>query len=195
MHAFSIRCVRALAMTAALGTLCTRSFAAEEEPHPMPQPTKEHKMLKFDVGTWDATIKIYEKPGAEPIESKAVERNAMVGGFWLVSRFNGSIGQMKFSGAGTFGYDPTEKKFVGTWVDSMNPYMLTMKGDYDESTKTLTMMGENREPDGKVHKSKEISKRIDDDTRHFELHMQGEDGNYFKMMEIDYKRQPKKESK
>jgi hypothetical protein len=191
----SIRWVRGLATVAAFATMCFHSRAAEEEQPQVPQPTKEHKALQFDVGTWDATMRIWEKPGADPIESKAVERNVMVGSFWLLTRFDGSIGPMKFSGAGTFGFDPTEKKFVGTWVDSMNPYMLTMKGEYDESTKTLTMLGENREPDGKMHKSKEISRRIDENTRHFELHMQGDDGNFFKMMEIDYKRRPSKSSK
>ena len=118
------------------------------------------------------------------------KRSELLGGFWLLSRFEGMIGTMKFSGTRTFGYDPTEKKFVGTWTDSMNPYMLTIKGDYDAATKTLTMIGENREPDGKMHTSKEISRRLDDNTRLFELHMQGDDGKYFKMMEIKYTRRP-----
>ena len=159
------------------------------------QPTKEHEMFKFDVGMWDATMKIWPAPDAEPMESKGTEKNELLAAVCgCSSRFEGKIGEMKFSGAGTFGYDPTEKKFVGTWVDSMNPYMLTMKGDYDEATKTMTMMGENREPDGKMHKSKEISRRLDDNTRLFELHMQGDDGKYFKMIEIKYKRRSKEKS-
>jgi hypothetical protein len=184
------RLFRSLAIVVCLcGGLTIRSLAAEPEHPQMLQPGKEHKFLQFDVGIWDATMKIWEKPDAKPVETKAVEKCEMLrGGFWLLSRFDGQIGSMKYSGAGTFGYDPTEKKFVGTWIDSMNPYMLTMKGDYDETTKTLTMMGENREPDGKMHSSKEIARRIDDNTRVFELHMQGDDGKYFKMMEITYKR-------
>jgi len=172
-----------------------RHVAAQDQP-PMPRPTKEHKLLKFDVGTWDATMKIWPYPGATPIEGTAVERNVLLpGGFWLLSRFDGKMGDMKFNGAGTFGYDPIEKKFTGTWIDSMSPHMLTMKGDYDEATQTLTMMGENREPNGKMQKSKEIAKSIDENTRHFEMHMQGDDGQYFQMMEINYKRRPKEKAK
>jgi hypothetical protein len=173
-----------------------RATAAEPDHPQPPKLTKEHKLFKFDVGMWDATMKIWPAPGAEPIESKATEKNMLLpGGFWLLSRFEGKIGEMKFSGAGTFGYDPTEKKFVGTWIDSMNPHMLVMKGDYDEATKTMTMVGQNREPDGKMHTSKEIARRVDDDTRTFEMQMQGDDGKYFKMMEINYKRRPKQTSK
>ena len=160
------------------------------------QPTKEHKMLKFDKGNWDATVKIFPPAGGAPIESKATEKVELLpGGFWMLTRFQGKIGDLPYSGRGTFGYDPTEKKFVGTWVDSMNPYMLTMKGDFDEATHTLTMTGENRGPGGKMHTSKEISRHIDANTRTFEMQMKGEDGKFQKMMEITYKRAPAKETK
>jgi hypothetical protein len=183
---------RALVLATVSGSMCTCLLAEEKAPPQIGQLTKEHKMFKHDVGTWDAKLKIWEKPGDKPIESEAVEKNQLLpGGYWLLSRFDGAIGPVKFSGHGVFGYDPTEKKFVGLWVDNMNPHPLTMKGDYDAATKTLTMLGENREPDGKKHKSKEISRWIDDNTKHFELHMQGDDGKFFKMMEIEYKRRPK----
>lgn len=175
-----------------LGTLVSLRNDAVADETEIPQPTKEHKLLKHGVGTWDATMKIWTKPGAEPFESKAVEKSQLLpGGFWLLSRFDGLMGQMKFSGHGVFGYDPTEKKYIGTWIDNMNPHLFTMKGDYDEATKTLTMTGENRGPDGKIQKAKEVSRILDDDTRHFELHIEGDDGKFFKMMEVDYKRRPK----
>ena len=81
--------------------------------------------LKNDVGTWDATLKIWPQPNAKPLESKAVEKNELLpGGQWLVSRFEGNFGGMKFVGVGTWGYDPVEKKYVGTWIDNMTPHLI-----------------------------------------------------------------------
>jgi hypothetical protein len=153
------------------------------------QPTEQHKLLQQDVGTWDATMKLWESPGAEPMESKATEKNELLGGMWLVSRFEGKIGDMPFTGIGTFGYDPVEKKYVGTWIDTLSPYMMTMKGDYDADKKTTTLMGEGRDAvTGNITKTKLISRSIDDDTRVFEMHMPGENGEFWKMMEIEYQR-------
>src|SRR5262245_6204039 len=88
------RCALVLAMVS--GPMCALVFAEEKAPPQMAQLTKEHKMFKFDVGTWDAKMKIWEKPGAEPIETEAVEKNQLLpGGFWLLSRFDGMIGPVK----------------------------------------------------------------------------------------------------
>jgi len=162
---------------------------AQDQPA-MPGPTKEHEILKKAVGTWDATSKMWSQPGAEPTVSKGTEKNELLaGGMWLVSRFEGDMDGMPFTGMGTFGYDPVEKKYIATWIDSMSPHMMTMKGDYDAATKTSTSFGESRAPEtGEKITYKMISRSIDDDTRVFEMYMPGENGEYWKMMEIEYKR-------
>lgn len=155
-----------------------------------PKPTEQHKLLQEDVGTWDAVVKVYPMEDADPIESKGVEQNELLkGGMWLTSRFEGEAAGMDFTGVGTTGYDPVEKKYVGTWVDSMTPHLMVWKGDYDEETKTMTSVGESRDPYmGKPYKTKLISRYNDDGTRVFEMHAPGPDGNQRKMMEIEYKR-------
>ena len=56
------------------------------------------------------------------MESKGIEKNELLkGGLWLISRFEGEVVGTPFTGIGTFGYDPAEKKYVGTWVDTMTP--------------------------------------------------------------------------
>jgi hypothetical protein len=178
-----------LACVVAIALLAISSRTSAQDAPPMPGPTKEHELLKNGVGTWDATIKMSPQPGAEPMVSKGVEKNELIGGMWLVSRFEGEMMGMPFSGAGTFGYDPVEKKYVGTWVDSMSPHMLTIKGDYDSATKTMTEMAEGRDPmTGQITTSKLISRQVDDDTRTFEFYAPGADGQFQKMMEIEYKR-------
>jgi hypothetical protein len=70
----------------------------------------------------------------------------------------------------------------------MSPHMMTIKGDYDPATRTMTSIGEGREPSGGNFVAKLISRYPEDGTRTFEMHMRGPDGNFTKMMEIKYKR-------
>jgi hypothetical protein len=173
-----------------LALVLTRQAGAQDQAQaPVPQPSEEHKLLQKDVGTWDAEITLFPGAGAEPVKSKGSEKcELLMGGMWLVSRFEGEMAGMKFAGAGTFGYDPTEKKYVGTWADSMSPHLMIIKGDYDAATKTMTSTGEGKEPTGQAFQAKLISRYLDDGTRTFEMHMKGPQGDFTKMMEIKYKR-------
>jgi hypothetical protein len=172
--------------------LAVASLASAQAQQFGPQPTPQHEVLKKDVGTWDAKVSIFPPGGGEPVTSDGVETNESLGDFWIVSRFEGTMMGMPFNGAGTFGYDPHEKKFIGTWVDSMSPYMMIMKGDYDAETKTMTLTGEGRDyATGELVKSKQVGRYNDDGTRTFEMSMEGEGGEFTKMMEIHYtRRQP-----
>jgi hypothetical protein len=46
----------------------------------------------------------------------------------------------------TVGYDPQKKKYVGTWVDSVTPYLWTYEGSLDASGRILTLETEGRIP-------------------------------------------------
>jgi Protein of unknown function (DUF1579) len=87
---------------------------------------------------------------------------------------------------------PRKRKYVGTWVDSMTPRIMTFKGDYDPQTKTMTRMSDGRDPTtGQTIKFKTITQYTDDDTRLFEMYLIIPDGQLWKMMEIGYKRAAK----
>jgi hypothetical protein len=156
----------------------------------MPKATEQHKLLQKDTGTWDADVKFWPAEGAEPMQSKGTEKNELLpSGMWIVSRFEGDAGDTPFTGVGTFGYDPTEKKYVATWIDTMTPYMMVSKGDYDPKSKTITMTGKSRDPQtGELYESKNIHRYVDDNNRVFEMHIPGKEGKYWKVMEITYKR-------
>jgi hypothetical protein len=169
-------------------TAFLQSAGAQQPAPPVPQPTEEHKLLHKDVGTWDAEISLF-LPGEAPVKSKGSEKNELLkGGMWLVSRFEGEMAGMEFAGTGLSGYDPIEKKYVGTWADSMSPHLMIIKGEYDPATKTMTSTGEGREPTGETYQARLVSRHLEDGTRTFEMHMRTPDGEFVKMMEIKYTR-------
>jgi hypothetical protein len=154
-------------------------------------PTKEHEGMAEEVGTWDGEVTMWTSADAEPIKSKGVETNEMLGKMWLMSKYEGDMDGQKFAGRSAIGYDPVKKKYYGGWVDTMSPFMMKMEGEYDEATKTLTMSGETTNVmTGKPEKFKLITKYESDDKKTFEIlaPAEGGDGKEWKMMEIKYTR-------
>ncbi len=158
---------------------------------PGAEPTDEHKILARDAGTWDGTIKSYMGgPDAEPMVSKGTEVNTVLtGGLWVLSKFEGDFGGMKFEGRGQFGYDPNKKKYVGTWIDSLSPNLSVLEGTYDSKTKTMTFLGEGTSAEGIKYTQKMVTTTKDDDNRVFTLYMKvGDSKDEVKFMEITYQK-------
>jgi Protein of unknown function (DUF1579) len=171
---------------------------AQEGGPPLPKPTKEHDLLKKDVGTWDAMVKTWTSPQAEPMESKATETNRMLpGGLWLLSEFKGEFGGLPFQGRGQTSYDAAKKKYVGTWVDSMVTTPMLMEGTYDEAAKTMTMTGDSVDMTGKTAKAKMVTVYKNDGARVFTMSMKSDTTGpeFVKMMEITYTKRPKDAAK
>jgi hypothetical protein len=183
---------RLLGFHVACLALCTCSLAASALGQ-FPQPTEEHALLKKDVGTWKATIKMWMGPdgqadaSAAPSESQGEEVNRMLGEFWCVSTFQGEFGGMKFEGHSVNGYDAKQKKFVGSWVDSISSNPMHMSGTYDAKTKTLTSESTSIGADGKEMKGKSTLVYQDDDHRLLTMY-EIRDGKEVKSMEITYVR-------
>jgi hypothetical protein len=171
------------------------SWARGQDGPPVPKPTAEHERLAKDVGTWDATIKSWERgPDSEPTVSQGVEVvKLMPGGLWAQSEFDGKFGDREFHGCGQSGYDTKKGKYVGTWVDTMSTEIMMMEGDYDPASRTVTMYAKGTDHAGKPYDAKMASKHEGDDTRVFTMSMKSDEtkGVYVKMMEITYKRRAK----
>lgn len=133
----------AFVFVALLTGLCTCPALAQ-----LPTPGPEYDILKKDVGVWDCEIKAWSSPGAKPTITQGRETNRMLGGHWLITDFQGNMMGMDFQGHGTYGYDAKKKKYVGTWVDSLGPYMMQTEGTYDKESETLTVQGDSPGPDG-----------------------------------------------
>ncbi len=180
-----------LCVAAAVLGASASGMAQEEGSPPIPKPTAEHKILAADEGTWDATIKSFVAgPDAEPTVSKGVEVNTVLpGGLWALSEFRGDFGGVAFEGRGQFGYDPLKKKYVGSWIDSINPSLSVLEGTYDARTKTMTLVGDGVDPATKTkYTQKMVTTSKDDGTRVFTLYMkfEGAGDDEIKFMEIAY---------
>jgi len=165
--------------------------AASAHAQEVPQPSPEHKMLAKEVGVWDADVSMWLKPDAEPMKSKAVETNALLGSMWLASKFEGDFGGEKFTGHGQNGYDPIKKKYVGTWIDSMSPFLMVLEGDFDEKAKTLTMTGAGIDHEtGQECTMKMVTHYKSDNSKVFEMFKQaeGDKDEWQKTMQISYTR-------
>jgi len=181
-------CVRICQLSALIILLFAGIAAAQE-------PPKEMERLKADVGTWDCEIRMFAEDPTNPQVSKGTETNVMLGGMWLISHFNGEMMGMPFQGNGQFGYNPSTKKYTGTWVDTMSPYPVTMEGTWDEKTQTLTQMGTGKDPQGNEMKMKITTVYNKDGSRLFTMYSMMPNNETVKMMEISYTKSKTGEAK
>jgi hypothetical protein len=162
---------------------------AAQEPQ-MPKPQKEHEWLKKFVGNWDADIEAVMAPGTPAMKWKGTESVRAIGGFWIMTENKGEFMGTSFTGIMTLGYDPQKKKYVGTWVDSMQHKLWTYEGSVDAAGKKITLDTEGPGPldPSKNAKFKESIEFKSDDHKVFTSQMQGPDGKWITFMTINYKR-------
>lgn len=145
-------------------------------------------VLKRDVGTWDCELKFYPDPNGQPVVSKAVESNYMVGNLWVVGDFRGEMAGTSFHGSSQMGYDAKRKKYIGSWIDSASPYPTSMEGSYDATAKALTVVGIGKDPNGAETKMKLVTTYKDEDNRTMTMYLGGAGNEWMRMMEVDYRR-------
>lgn len=154
---------------ASLATLvaCAGAATAQE----LPQPTTFHQQLARDVGDWEAKVTMWPMPGMDPVVSSGKETSTMLGGFWLLSDFEGDFQGMPFTGRSQLGYDTETGEYVSTWIDSMAPAMFVSRGKYDVATNTLTLEGEcNDWITGEPERMKHVTKYTDETHKTFEMY-------------------------
>src|SRR5262245_24405814 len=88
-------------------------------------------VLRADVGTWDADLKVTPAPGMAPFESKGVATTRLVGDRWLVVDIESDGG---FAGHGVYGWDAAAGEYVSVWVNSMQSSPARGRGRWDAAT-------------------------------------------------------------
>ena len=180
--------MKRLMMMGLIAGLCALPTLAQEGMPEMPKPTAEHAMLAKDAGEWDAAVKMWMDPSQPATESKGTEKVSMIGPFWQVSRYKGSMMGQEFTGLGMVGWDASKKHYITSWIDSMTPSISHGTGSYDAATRTFTGTMDGMGPDGKPVKMSQKTVWKGDDTRVFTMGMPGPDGKEFTTMEITYTR-------
>lgn len=172
------------------GLFLTAATGEAQEMPEMPKPTKEHELLKQFAGDWGFTAETVPVPGQESMKCKGKESAKMVGGFWYVSNAEGDMMGMPVTNLLTLGYSPEKKKYIGTFVCSMDGTLWQYEGAMDESGKKLTLETEGpsmMEP-GKKCKFREVLELKDNDHKTFTSSMQDDKGNWVKIVTMEYVR-------
>ncbi len=192
---------RSIIASALLLSFATSGLVTGQDMPEMPKPTKEHKWLKKFVGRWTATSKGVMAEGQPPVETTATINSQLVGGFWVINRmqgkFNGPDGKasaMVFKGFQTIGYDVKKKKYVGTWIASMDGYLWHYEGAVEKNGTKLVLEADG--PDmvdpNKTTKYRDAYEFISKDEIIVTSSMQKPDGTWFTFMNGTSKRMPKK---
>ena len=155
-----------------------------------PEPVKEHEWLGRLVGEWESSFEATTGPGQEPMRGKGSERVRKIGRFWVVAEGKADVMGMPMESLLTLGYDAGRKRYVATWVDSMQNHMWKYEGTVDEAGKVLTLETEGPNPmlGGKVTRFRETMELKGKDERVFTSSMMGPDGKWVRFMTVNYKR-------
>ena len=115
------------------GTLQEKAPAkAQEKTKSLPieawrTPGKEHEAIVAGAGKWEGTLTMFGDQEMPPIPvQQTVEA---IGPFWTQTRFTGDFMGMPYVGTGCVGYDPSTKKYVGTWIDNTWSAFGLMEGE------------------------------------------------------------------
>jgi hypothetical protein len=154
-----------------------------------PAPALEqHAWLQQLVGEWRVTSEASMGPGAEPMKMESTEMVHSIGELWIVGE-----GQMPMDGGPlatlmTLGYDPHQKTFVGTWVDSMQTHMWIYRGELDPTKRVLTLSadGPSFNDPTKTAKYRDAFEIVGADHKVLTSSMQNDDGTWTTFLRADY---------
>lgn len=169
---------------------------------PADEAGKNHEVFKQMEGEWTCVVKLFGPDGAEVAGGTGAMTNKLVmGGRFITSDYDGRMQGRFFRGMGTIGYSNTDKRYEGTWIDSMGTGTMFTTGSMDPTGKVLTMTGDMLDVEtGKPAKMKEVTTLLTKDSYKSEFFMVA-GGKDLKVMEISYtkgkaaKEEPKTEKK
>jgi hypothetical protein len=180
-----------LALAAVAGLFGTAA-GADDKANPLEayekaaRPGPQHKTLEVMAGSWTFTTKFWLEPGKEPQTSRGTaERKMIMGGRFLQDEVAGEMFGKPFLGHGLTGYDNSQGKYVGSWVDNFGTGIAHSVGTADESGKVLTFEREDYDPAAKQKvKSRDVIRLLGPDKQVMEMYKVLPDGKALKTMEI-----------
>jgi hypothetical protein len=155
------------------------------------EPQAEHKWLQKLVGEWTFESECVMGPDQPAMKHTGSETVRSVGGLWTLGEIRGvwpDGGQM--TSFMTLGYDPTTKRFVGTFIASMMTHLWIYNGVLDAAGKVLTLDAEGPDFSGgpNMAKYQDIIEFGSDDHRTLKSQILGPDGKWQNFMTAHYRR-------
>jgi hypothetical protein len=156
----------------------------------LPPPQKEHEWLKQLEGEWVTESEAVMSPGQAPVKCTGSEVVRSLGGFWTIGEMKSDIMGTPVTGIMTLGYDSKTKKYIGSWVCSMDAHLWKYEGTVDASGKILTLNteGPSMATPGKMAKMKDVIEIKSKDHRVLKSYMQGDDGKWVQFMTMNARR-------
>jgi hypothetical protein len=164
------------------------------------EPQAEHKWLQKLVGQWTVEGECSMGPDQPTMKSTGTETVRSVGGLWTLGEGRGewTLGEDRgeMPGGGemtsymTLGYDPAQKRFVGTFIASEMTHLWIYNGALDAAGKVLTLDAEGPDFSGGpgMVKWQDIIEFVSDDHRTLKSRLQRPDGKWQNFMSAQYRR-------
>ena len=154
-------------------------------------PQKEHAWLQQLVGEWTSEAEATMEPGKPPETFRGTESVRSLGGLWMLAE-----GQGDMPGGGTattlmtLGYDPSTKRYVGTWIGSMMTHLWVYDGALDAAERALALEAEgpHMTDQARMTKYRDVIEFKSTDHRVLTSHVLGDDGQWHEFMTANYRR-------
>lgn len=88
----------------------------------------------------------------------------------------------------TLGYNPDQKRYVGTWIGSMMTHMWVYDGRMEGNKLHLEAEGASMEGDGTMATYRDTIEFLSDDHRTLTAAVLGKDGKWTEFMKMEYRR-------
>jgi hypothetical protein len=155
------------------------------------EPQAEHKWLQKLVGQWSVEGECSMGPDQPTMKSTGTEMVRSVGGLWTLGEGRGEMpGGGEMTSFMTLGFDPAQKRFVGTFIASAMTHLWVYNGTLDAAGKVLTLDTEGPDFSGGpgMVKYQDIIEFVSDDHRTLKSRLQGPDGKWQNFMTAQYRR-------
>lgn len=152
---------------------------------------KEHRWLDSLVGEWDYESEASMGPDQPPSKFAGTETVRSLGGAWVLCEGKGDMPEGgSWTTIMTLGYDPAQKKFVGTFIGSMMTHLWIYEGQLDAAGKILTLdtEGPSFSEEGKMARYQDIIEIKSSDHRLLSSQWLGDDGKWNGFMTANYRR-------
>lgn len=151
-------------------------------------PGEHHQALDRMAGEWDAEVKFWSDPDAEPMVTQATSTIEWVmDGRFLRETVESEFMGQPFHGVGYTGYNNVAGRYEASWMDNHSTALYRYEGQMDDQGR-LVFHTESKDPvSGETVKQKSVSEFLSDDemvSRAYELR----DGEEVLTMELHYKR-------